>query len=75
VVVVLILLKLLSWVTFFIPDWLMITLVAEIIAVKPFFAPFEGKLAAELRRIRENLESVVMKVYRMVPRYIKPVVP
>jgi hypothetical protein len=75
VVVLLVLLKLLSWVTYFFPNWLLIILVAEIIAIKPFLEPSEGKLIGNFNRLKEKLEASIMRVYRIIPRYTKPIVP
>jgi hypothetical protein len=75
VVIVLVVLKLLSWVTYFLPSWLLIILVAEIIALKPFIAPFEEIVGPELHNLKKKFEASVMRIYRMIPRYSKPIVP
>jgi Mor family transcriptional regulator len=49
--------------------------VAEIIALKPFIAPFEEIVGPELHNLKKKFEASVMRIYRMIPRYSKPIVP
>lgn len=74
-VVVVVVLKVLSWVTYFLPDWLLLVVVGELVAAWPFIEPSSGKLLDKFYRLREKFENSVVKVYRMIPRYNKMVLP
>ena len=74
-VVVLVLLKVFSWITFFLPDSLLLIFVAETVAAWPFIEPSSGKLMEKVQHLREKFENSVLKVYRIIPRYNKPMLP
>ena len=73
--VVLVVLKVLSWITFFLPDSLLIFVVAELVAIWPLVEPSSGKIFDKIHDLREKFESSVLKVYRMIPRFNKPIMP
>jgi hypothetical protein len=75
VVVVLVLLKLFSWITFFLPDSLLLVFAAELVAAWPFIEPHSEKLFEKVHQLREKFENSVLKVYRIIPRYNKPMLP
>lgn len=57
--------------TYYLPTWLLVLLIAEIVALYPILEPHFEKLWAKAADGRQRLEAAVLKLYKKIPRYTR----
>lgn len=69
VVVILVLLKIFAFLTLWVPSWIFVLIIGELIACYPLVSPVLKTVEGKIGHLNKKLDGAVEKLYNLIPRY------